>query len=381
MLSVEKDEYFVVGSESTVNSSSLGVNLTWHLDKIGQVTLHNKTNHSSLTGKGIDVYILDSGIHYEHQEFDGRAHYPGYDPIDQLRGQKQAGRDCHGHGTHVAGLVGGKSTGVANGVTLFSVRILDCASKGTGVSFLLGLNFAINHSKTRNATRAIINLSFAGVGSSRAINESLKLALKSGIIITASAGNGDKFRPVHYDSCKAYPANYSGIISVGSTDIHDNALLGEFDDDTYITNMGECVDVFAPGHNILSSDICPYVPCHVGDDACIPRKTNDTICKRLRTGTSQSSAIVAGAVALLLEKCPTFTYIAIKNLLRYPLSTSSVQFCKSFQYLRQQLTLLDVTVTVAKTNDRLLYIGELSDLECNIFDKGSASGDMSTLTK
>ena len=350
---MKENEYFSVGSESTSNSSSPGVASTWHLDKIGQVALHNKTNNSTLTGKGIDVYILDSGIHYEHEEFDGRAQYPGCDPIDQLNHQSQlAGRDCEGHGTHVAGLVGGKTTGVAHGVTLFSVRILNCLLYGTEVSFLHGLQCVINHRKNRNGTRAIINLSVAGIGSSLAINESLQLALDSGIIITASAGNGnDKFRLLSYNSCKAYPANYPGIINVGSTDQQDNALMGEYDDHIYITNMGKCLDVFAPGYNISSSDICPF---------------HNTTCKnfKIKTGTSQSSAIVTGAVALLLEKCPALTYTQIKIMLRSILSTSNVQFCKPFKYLRQRrLSLLDVIVTVVNTNDRLLYIGELPDYD------------------
>ena len=367
---MKENEYFAIGSENTINSSSPGITSPWHLDKIGQVTLSNKTKNSTLTGKGIDVYVLDSGIHYEHKEFDGRAHYPGCDPIDQLYHQNQTGRDCEGHGTHVAGLIGGKSTGVANGVTLFSVRILNCALRGTEISFLHGLQCVINHRKNRNETRAIINLSIAGVQSSLAINKSLQLALDNDIIITASAGNGnDKFRLASYDSCKAYPASYPGIINVGSTDIHNNALMGVFDNKTYITNMGKCLDVFAPGYMILSSDICPFLPCHVGDDECTPRKMHGTTCKTVRSGTSQSSAIVTGAVALLLEKCPALTHTEIKNMLRYSLSDTKVQFCKPFKYLKQKLSLLDVTVTVITTRDSLLYIGDLSDKNyCSIFD-------------
>ena len=372
VLSVKENEYFAIGSSGnngTINSSSPGITSAWHLDKIGQVTLSSKTNNSTLTGKGIDVYVLDSGIYYEHTEFDGRAHYPGCDPIDKLyHHENQAGRDCEGHGTHVAGLVGGKSTGVANGVTLFSVRILNCAGRGTEVSFLHGLMCVINHRKNRNETRAIINLSIAGIQTSLAVNKSLQLALDNDIIIIASAGNGDdNFRLVSYDSCKAYPAGYPGVINVGSTDIHDNALMGEFDDEICITNMGKCLDVFAPGYKILSSNTCPYLPCHIGN--CTARKMNGTTCKSVQSGTSQSSAIVTGAVALLLEKCPALTYIEIKNMLRHLLSTSNVKFCKTFTYLRRRLSLLDVIVTVTTTRDSLLYIGDLSDMNnCSLYD-------------
>ena len=375
---VKENEHFNIGSENTtssqyatssediINSSSPS---PWHLDKIGQVTLANKTNNT-LTGKGIDVYVLDSGIHYGHEEFNGRALYPGCDPIDRLYRHSQAGRDCEGHGTHVAGLVGGKSTGVANKVTIFSVRILDCVLKGSEASLLHGLMCVINHRKNRNGTRAIINLSVAGVQTSLAVNKSLQLALDNNIIITASAGNGnDQFRLVSYDSCKAYPAGYPGVINVGATDIHDDALMGEFDSMTYITNMGECLDVFAPGYNIYSSDICP---CPIGNDKCFSGKNIDSTCKNVRSGTSQSSPIVAGAVALLLERCPALTYTEIKNLLRHFTSTSSVQFCKPFKHLRQNFSLLDVIVTVINTRDRLIYIGDMADTDidiCGVFNK------------
>ena len=378
---VKENKYFNVGSENTtssqhatnlenmIDSSSPWLMSPWHLDKISQVNLSNKTN-STLTGKGIDVYVLDSGIHYEHEEFNGRALYPGCDPIDRLYGQSQAGRDCEGHGTHVAGLVGGKSTGVANGVTIFSVRILDCTLKGTEASLLHGLMCVINHRKSRNGTRAIINLSVAGIQTSLAVNKSLQLALDNDIIITASAGNGnDQFRLVSYDSCKAYPAGYPGVINVGATDIHDDALMGEFDSMTYITNMGKCLDVFAPGYKVYSSDICS---CPIENDECFSRKNINTTCKNLRSGTSQSSPIVTGAVALLLERCPALTYTEIKNLLRYSISTNSVHFCKPFEYLRQKFSLLDVLVTVINTRDRLINIGGISDTHidiCGVFNK------------
>ena len=350
-------------SQNNINASSPLIMSPWHLDKIGMVTLSNKTN-STLAGKGIDVYVLDSGIHYEHEEFNGRALYPGCDPIDRLYGESQSGRDCEGHGTHVAGLVGGKSTGVANEVTIFSVRILDCALKGSEASLLHGLMCVINHSRNRNGTRAIINLSVAGVQTSLAINKSLQLALDNDIIITASAGNGnDQFRLVSYDSCKAYPAGYPGVINVGATDIHDDALMGEFDSMTYITNMGKCLDVFAPGYNVYSSDICS---CLIGNDKCIARKNIDITCKNVRSGTPQSSSIVTGAIALLLEKCPALTFTEIKNLLRYLISTHSAQFCKPFKYLRQKFSLLDVIFTVINTRDSLLYVGGIYDTHMDI---------------
>ena len=130
----------------------------WHLDRLDQdlLPLDNTFTVNNLTGENVDVYILDSGIHYEHADFNGRALYPGCDPIDKLEHTNQAGRDCEGHGTHVAGLVGGNDKGVANGVTLFSVRILDCGLLASESSLLQGLVCVAKHRESRNGTRAII---------------------------------------------------------------------------------------------------------------------------------------------------------------------------------------------------------------------------------
>ena len=364
--SVEENKVISVGSGTTINSSSW-IPSSWHLNKIGLVTLFNDTNNT-LTGKGIDDYILDSGIHYEHEEFGGRALYPGCDPIDELEHQNQAGRDCEGHGTHVAGLVAGSKTGVANGVTLFSVRILNCGLQATEASLLRGLTCAIDHTKNRNGTRAVINLSISGTHSSLAVNRSLQLALDNDIIIVASAGNGrTKFRLISYDSCKVYPAGYPGVITVGATDLNNNALMGEYDDELYFTNMGKCLDVFAPGYEIISSDTCPFLPCDRDSSECITDKTYGNTCKSVRSGTSQSAPIVTGAVALLLEKCPGLKHTEIKDMLRHVLSTSKVRFCKPFRYLRKRPSMLDVIVTVINTHNRLLYIGNLSNMNhCSI---------------
>ena len=135
---------------------------------------------------------------------------------------------------------------------------------------------AVKHRQSRNKTCAIINLSIARLHTTKAINDTLQLALDNDIIITAAAGNRidsplDPFRSINYDSCKVYPAGYPGVINVGATDMHDNALMGEYDNGTIITNMGKCVDVFAPGYDILSSDICPLIQCTSDSEDCIER--------------------------------------------------------------------------------------------------------------
>ena len=358
VLAVKENEYIKLGSDS---GSSPHVHRGWHLDRLDQplLPLDRKPFAVNFSGSNVDVYVLDSGINYEHIVFKGRAHYPGCDPVDKAQNENWAGRDCEGHGTHVAGLIGGLGTGVASEVTLFSVRILNCGLTATEQILIEGLMCVIEHRKSRNGTRAIINLAIAGRQTTLGVNRALQLALDSDIIIVASAGNGRyQFKSVNYNSCKVYPAGYPGVVNVGATDVHDNALMGDFDNKTYFTNMGKCLDVFAPGYSILSSDVCPPEL----STSCYNRS-----CKGFRSGTSQSSAVVTGAVALLLEKCPKLTYTEVKNMLRHSLSVREVKFFeKALKFLITDPSLYDVIKTIGDTRDNLLHV-DLARVNCSMY--------------
>ena len=196
----------------------------------------------------------------------------------------------------------------------------------------------------------------------KSINDALQLALDKDIIITVAAGNGkgnphDPFRLINYDSCKVYPAAYPGVITVGATDIHDNALMGEYNNRTIITNMRKCVDVFAPGYKILSSEICSLTHCNNDSEECIAGMKYNNTCRNLPTGTSQSAPLIAGAIALLLEKCPKLTNPQVKYLLQHSLTSDKVMLCKALKYavntMSEQASIL---LNVLSTTDRLLYI-------------------------
>ena len=376
VLVVKENEYILLDTQSR-GSASLPARPEWHLDRIDQqaLPLDHKYTASQYTGKSVDVYVLDTGIHYNHSVFNGRAHYPGCDPIDKLENETREGEDCNGHGTHVAGLVGGNGTGLATSVTLFSVRVANCRGRASEASLLDGLMCVLKHRKSRNGTRAVVNISLAGIANFSTLSDAVWKILENNIPIIASAGNG-RHQTANFDACKLAPAGYRGVITVGATDMDDNAVFGEYDNNaiTLNFNLGSCVNVFAPGYNILSSDICTVnIPCYKPNSDSSKTALDDDLgvgcgktCQKFRSGTSQSTAIVSGAVALLLEKCPTLQHKQIPHIVSTSLSKGRVRFCKAFEFISHFRQLLAVNDVVGSSPNRLLNIGEFPSFNCTI---------------
>ena len=246
----------------------------WGLDRIDQVDrpLDSLYQYSS-TGKGVNAFIIDTGIRASHQDFAGRV-LPGYSAIADANGTN----DCNGHGTHVAGTVGGTTWGVAKGVKLIPVRVLDCSGSGAYSGVIAGIDWVAN-SPLRPA---VANLSLGG-GASAALDAAIAGAVSKGVNVVVAAGNNNA------DACNYSPSRAPSAITVGATTSSDTRAS--------YSNYGSCLDIFAPGSSILSA-----------------WNTSDVATNTI-SGTSMASPHVAGVVALVLEAKPTASPSAVTSFL------------------------------------------------------------------
>ncbi|WPB73030.1 Ig-like domain-containing protein [Archangium violaceum] len=241
-------------------------NAIWGLDRIDQRNQPlNGTYNYEYTGAGVHAYIVDTGVLSTHVEFTGRIR-PGFDSIGDGLGTE----DCRGHGTHVAGTVGGTTVGVAKDVLIHPVRVLNCEGEGTLEQVLAGIDWiAAHHEKP-----AVANLSLGGEAT-QALDDSVAATIAAGVTFVVAAGNDG------WEACSTSPAREPQALTVGATD--------EYDMRAWFSNYGTCVDLFAPGQGILSAWF-----------------TGDTDME-YADGTSMATPHVSGAVALYLEGHPTAT--------------------------------------------------------------------------
>jgi subtilisin family serine protease len=205
---------------------------SWGLDRIDQPNLPLDHQFTTVgTGQGATAYILDTGIDFKHSEFGGRA-VPGYDAI----GDGRNGQDCEGHGTHVAGTVGGATYGVARQARLVSVRVLNCSGSGTLAGIIAGMDWVAQNAQQP----AVANASLGG-SYSPALNAAADALSDAGVLPVVAAGNDTQ------DACKVSPAGADGVLTVGATDTTDH--------ETDFSNYGKCVSVFAPGKGIVSAKL------------------------------------------------------------------------------------------------------------------------------
>jgi subtilisin family serine protease len=256
-----------VERDGLMEASTTQGGATWGLDRIDQRNLPLSDTYTSTNdGAPVTAYIIDTGIRFSHAEFGGRA-VSGYDAVDG-----GSADDCNGHGTHVAGTVGGTTYGVAKGVSLVAVRVLNCAGSGTTSGVIAGVDWVT----TNHVTPAVANMSLGG-GASDALDTAVKNSIAAGVSYAIAAGNGNK-GGVAQDACKYSPARVAEAMTIGATDKTDGK--------TSWSNYGNCVDWFAPGSGITSAWY-----------------TSNTATNTI-SGTSMATPHTAGAAALYLQSNP-----------------------------------------------------------------------------
>ena len=311
--------------------------IPWNLDRIDQ---HGPEldHHFKPEGDGhlASIYVIDTGIRYTHKQFEGRAHYAGFDAIDKLTGSNLKGSDCHGHGTHCAGTAAGKTYGVAKKANVYSVRALGCKGSGAVSGIVEGMDYIAKKKATTHSGPFIFSMSL-GVRASHSLNAAVKRAMAQGIAAVGAAGNqGD-------DSCKYSPASARDGIAVGATDQSDKMVA--------FSNAGACTDVYAPGTEIKSAS------------------ANCNTCTMTLSGTSMAAPHVAGYMAIILSLNPKMTAIQAKQMM--------IQ-----QSTKDAVDLAVISSSLAsRTPNRLLYVPQIATKSSEIEENAHTQSFLSYLDR
>ncbi len=273
----EDDRVAYVERDGEVTTMATQNPATWGLDRIDQrgVSLSGTFAYEK-TGVGVKAYIIDTGIRTSHTDFGGRA-IDGRDTVD---GSLPAA-DCNGHGTHVAGTVGGATWGVAKGVALVAVRVLNCAGSGTWSGVIAGIDW-VTADHVRMPQPAVANMSLGG-GASTAVDTAVRNSIAAGVSYAVAAGNGSS------DACLYSPAHVTEAMTIGATDNLDRKPSW--------SNYGTCVDFFAPGVGIKSA-----------------WRTSNTATNTI-SGTSMATPHTTGVAALYLQSNPAASPVNVRDAL------------------------------------------------------------------
>jgi len=247
------------------------------LDRIDQTVLPlDGSYYYEYTGAGVTVFLVDSGIRATHDEFRERVKC-GFSVFPD-----GSCEDSWGHGTHVAGIVGGTLYGVAKEVQIVAVKVLSSDGNGATSDLIAGINYIQSQKEENPLSPMVANMSLGGLHH-RSLNMAVENAVAAGVVFVASAGNENQ------DACFHSPASSESVITVASINNEDFKSPS--------SNYGSCVDIFAPGENIMAASIS-------GDNAFATM-----------SGTSMASPFVAGVVALYLEAHPLWKPHQVKHAL------------------------------------------------------------------
>jgi subtilisin family serine protease len=257
---------------------------TWGIDRTDQRALPLSGTYTyTASGAGVTAYVIDTGIRKTHSEFGGRAVH-GFDAVTM----GLSSDDCNGHGTHVSGTIGGATYGIAKGVRLVAVRVLNCAGVGLNSGVIAGVDWVTGDHAA--GAPAVANMSLGG-GRSAALDTAVRNSIADGVSYAVAAGNDTA------DACAGSPSGVPEAITVGATDQADGRAG--------FSNFGSCVDWFAPGVNITS--------------AWWLTDTSTNII----SGTSMATPHVAGVAALYLHGNPGATAQQVRDAL-FNLTTKNI---------------------------------------------------------
>ena len=280
---IEQDQTITI--DPVISNNASQTNAIWGLDRIDQRDLPLSGSYDyNYDGTGVTAYVIDTGVTNTHSEFGGRS-TSGYDFVDN----DNDATDCNGHGTHVAGTIGGAQYGVAKNVNIVGVRVLSCRGSGTTSGVIGGVDWVAENA----SGPSVANMSLGG-GVSSALDQAVANAVQSGISFLLAAGNSNA------DACNSSPAREPTGVTVGSTTNRDSR--------SSFSNWGSCVDVFAPGSNIKSA-------WYDGGYKTI-------------SGTSMATPHVAGVAALYLQEKGSLSPSELSNLISQRASVGKVRDTK-----------------------------------------------------
>ena len=260
-----------VEEDAEVTTDVTQNNPPWGLDRIDQRDRPLSATYTyNWTGSGVRVYIIDTGILTSHTQFGGRA-----SAVFDVNGGN--GQDCNGHGTHVAGTVGGSTYGVAKSALLRGVKVFQCANSTSTSNIIAGVNWVTSN----RILPAVANMSVGGPASS-SMDTAVQNLINSGVTVAVAAGNSNGA-----NACNFSPARVAAAITVGSTTTSDAR--------SSFSNIGTCLDIFAPGSGIQSA------------------WWTSTTATATLSGTSMASPHVAGVAALYKQANSGASPATIRN--------------------------------------------------------------------